>query len=201
MIEEIIKSITVCGCDEENALCVSLCVIAGWKKVFEWSSGANLIFRRWALAALKWKRDWIFNCSASVLLPSRPNMLSPIHYLACHITWITRQENHFQIIWISLQNLSHSSYQYTSAKISLPELLSQQYVIRKRKRLYYRECMMYSRRDKAYWLWPLWGKGPSPSAEVCHMEFVSICARQRISQFLSLFPFSLLCIPMSLTQY
>lgn len=74
--------------------------------------------------------------------PPGQKMLSLIHYLACHITQIAKQENHFQIIWISLQNLSHRINKFQL------ETAYQQYMIRKRggESLYYRD-----------WVWDIVG--------------------------------------------
>lgn len=119
VIAEIIKSITVCSCGDEKQIvfkllqhCVSRCVLLhGGKFCMIFKSNFLSLSLSFYIdeALLRWgKRDCMFNCSVSLFPPSRIKMLSPIHYSARHIKWTARLEIHFQIIWISLQNLSHS---------------------------------------------------------------------------------------------
>ena len=49
--------------------------------------------------------------------------------------------------------------------------------------------MMYRCKEWGLLVQLLRGKGSSPFAEECHIEFVSICARQQITQFHFWFPF------------
>lgn len=96
-------------------------------------------------------------------------------------------------MWISMLRLSHSINRL--AKVGSTELLSKQYVIIGKGKGALRQGLglMYRSRKYAFWLRPLWGKGPSPTAEKCHMEFVCIGRRKQFH----LFPLSLLCIPES----